>query len=60
MTTEQAAQEILLPKYNLTEEQEKRLILRQYRALLKVLGTEIKKGRRRTNQARIRNISGRA
>ena len=44
MTTEQAAQEILLPKYNLTEEQEKRLILRQYRALLKVLGPKLKKG----------------
>ncbi|HYK46352.1 MAG TPA: RelA/SpoT family protein, partial [Parafilimonas sp.] len=44
MTTEQAAQEIVLPKYNLTEEQEKRLILRQYRALLKVLGPKLKKG----------------
>src|ERR1043165_4307902 len=44
MTTEQAAQEIVLPKYNLPEEQEKRLILRQYRALLKVLGPKLKKG----------------
>jgi len=44
MTTEQAAQEIILPKYNLTEEQEKRLILRHYRALLKVLGPKLKKG----------------
>src|ERR1041385_1046506 len=44
MISEQAAQEIVLPKYNLTGEQEKRLILRQYRALLKVLGPKLKKG----------------
>ena len=45
MITEQAAaQEIVLPKYNLTAEQEKRLILRHYRALLKVLGPKLKKG----------------
>src|SRR5436190_3279864 len=45
MMAEQAAgQEIVLPQYNLTAEQEKRLILRHYRALLKVLGPKLKKG----------------
>ncbi len=33
-----------VPKYNLTEEQEKKEILRQYRALLRALRTKIKKG----------------
>ncbi|MEO8710826.1 MAG: bifunctional (p)ppGpp synthetase/guanosine-3',5'-bis(diphosphate) 3'-pyrophosphohydrolase [Parafilimonas sp.] len=37
-------QQVLLPKYNLTQEQEKKLILRQYRALLKVLRPKLKKG----------------
>ena len=32
------------PKYNLSEEQEKKEILRQYRALLRALRTKIKKG----------------
>src|SRR5258708_13925472 len=45
MDIEQAAlQEVALPKYNLTQEQEKKLILRQYRALLKVLRPKLKKG----------------
>ena len=37
-------QQVVLPKYNLTQEQEKKLILRQYRALLKVLRPKFKKG----------------
>src|SRR5215212_6646100 len=44
MTEQAAAQEIVLPKYNLTAEQEKRLIVRHYRALLKVLRPKLKKG----------------
>ncbi len=43
MTEQVATQEIVLPKYNLTEEQEKKLILRQYRALLKLLRPKLKK-----------------
>jgi guanosine-3',5'-bis(diphosphate) 3'-pyrophosphohydrolase len=35
------------PKYNLNEEQEKRLILREYRALLRSLKTRIKPGDRK-------------
>src|SRR3954463_14713050 len=37
-------QQLILPKYNLTQEQEKKLILRQYRALLKLLRTKLTKG----------------
>jgi len=37
-------QQITLPKYNLTPDQEKKLILRQYRALLKILRPKLKKG----------------
>src|SRR5215831_10439961 len=37
-------QQVALPKYNLTPEQEKKLILRQYRALLKILRPKFKKG----------------
>src|SRR5829696_2046961 len=37
----------LLPKYTLNEEQEKKLILREYRALLRSLKTRIKPGDRR-------------
>src|SRR5215210_879521 len=33
-----------LPKYNLTEEQEKKLILREYRGLLRSLKAKLKKG----------------
>src|SRR6187431_3086641 len=33
-----------LPKYNLNEEQEKKLILREYRSLLRVLKTKLKPG----------------
>ena len=33
-----------IPKYNLTEEQEKRLILREYRALLRSLKPKLKAG----------------
>ncbi|MBE7173643.1 MAG: bifunctional (p)ppGpp synthetase/guanosine-3',5'-bis(diphosphate) 3'-pyrophosphohydrolase [Williamsia sp.] len=33
-----------IPKYNLTEEQEKKLILREYRSLLRSLKTKLKKG----------------
>jgi guanosine-3',5'-bis(diphosphate) 3'-pyrophosphohydrolase len=36
-----------LPKYNLNEEQEKKLILREYRALLRALKTKLKPGDRR-------------
>ena len=36
-----------LPKYNLNEEQEKKLILREYRALLRSLKTKIKTGDRK-------------
>lgn len=38
----------LTPKYNLNEEQEKKLILREYRALLRCLKTRIKPGDRKT------------
>ncbi len=34
----------VLPKYNLTEEQEKKLIIREYRSLLRSLKTKLKKG----------------
>jgi guanosine-3',5'-bis(diphosphate) 3'-pyrophosphohydrolase len=45
MNAEQATvQQVELPKYNLTPEQEKKLILRQYRALLKILRSKLKKG----------------
>ena len=37
----------LTPKYNLNEEQEKKLILREYRALLRCLKTRIKPGDRK-------------
>lgn len=44
METEQAAvQEVVLPKYNFTEDQEKKLIIRQYRCLLKMLRPKLKK-----------------
>ena len=33
-----------IPKYNLNEEQEKKLILREYRALLRSLKAQIKPG----------------
>jgi guanosine-3',5'-bis(diphosphate) 3'-pyrophosphohydrolase len=36
-----------VPKYNLNEEQEKRLILREYRALLRCLKTKLKPGDRK-------------
>src|SRR5438270_9620153 len=36
-----------IPKYNLNEEQEKKLILREYRALLRSLKSRIKPGDRR-------------
>ena len=36
-----------LPKYNLNEEQEKKLILREYRALLRALKTKLKPGDKR-------------
>ncbi|MDB5197150.1 MAG: bifunctional (p)ppGpp synthetase/guanosine-3,5-bis(diphosphate) 3-pyrophosphohydrolase, partial [Flaviaesturariibacter sp.] len=35
------------PKYNLNDEQEKKLILREYRALLKALKARIKPGDRK-------------
>jgi len=38
----------LTPKYNLNEEQEKKLILREYRALLRCLKTRIKPGDRKS------------
>src|SRR4051812_33761969 len=44
MTEQATVQEIALPKYNLTDEQEKKLIIRQYRALLNLLRTKLKKG----------------
>ncbi len=34
-----------IPKYNLNEEQEKKLILREYRALLRGLKDQIETGR---------------
>jgi GTP pyrophosphokinase len=37
-----------IPKYNLSEEQEKKLILREYRALLRSLKTKLKPGDRKT------------
>lgn len=37
-----------VPKYNLTEEQEKKLILREYRALLRSLKAKLKPGDRKT------------
>jgi GTP pyrophosphokinase len=39
-----AGRQVALPIYNLTPEQEKKLILRQYRALLKILRPKLKKG----------------
>ncbi len=36
-----------IPKYNLNEEEEKKLILREYRSLLKVLRTKLKPGDRK-------------
>ena len=33
-----------IPKYNLNEEQEKKLILREYRALLRALKPKLKPG----------------
>src|SRR5580765_6136399 len=44
MSEQVIEQQVVLPKYNLTQEQEKKLILRQYRALLKVLRPKLKKG----------------
>src|SRR4051812_3557075 len=44
MTEQATVQEIALPKYNLTDEQEKKLIIRQYRCLLKLLRPKLKKG----------------
>src|SRR3954469_13232565 len=44
MSEQAIEQQVELPKYNLTTEQEKKLILRQYRALLKVLRPKLKKG----------------
>jgi guanosine-3',5'-bis(diphosphate) 3'-pyrophosphohydrolase len=44
MSEQVVEQQIVLPKYNLNPEQEKKLILRQYRALLKVLRPKLKKG----------------
>jgi GTP pyrophosphokinase len=44
MSEQAIEQQVALPKYNLTTEQEKKLILRQYRALLKVLRPKLKKG----------------
>ena len=35
----------VVPKYNLNEEQEKKEILRHYRALLRALRPKLKKGR---------------
>jgi guanosine-3',5'-bis(diphosphate) 3'-pyrophosphohydrolase len=37
-----------IPKYNLSEDQEKKLILREYRALLRSLKTKLKPGDRKT------------
>src|SRR6201995_2371308 len=50
MTEQVATQEIVLPKYNLTEEQEKKLILRQYRALLKLLRPKLKREAKEDNK----------
>ena len=36
-----------IPKYNLNEEQEKKLILREYRALLRSMKTKLKPGDRK-------------
>jgi GTP pyrophosphokinase len=44
MAEQVTVQEIALPKYNLTDEQEKKLIIRQYRCLLKLLRPKLKKG----------------
>lgn len=44
-TVETVAQ---IPKYNLSEEQEKKLILREYRALLRSLKSKLKPGDRKT------------
>ena len=45
MENEQATvNEVVLPKYTLTEEQEKQEILRHYRALLRILRTKLKRG----------------
>lgn len=40
----QEAKEIILPKYTLSEEEEKKEIIRQYRALLRALRQKLKKG----------------
>ena len=37
-----------IPKYSLSEEQEKKLILREYRALLRSLKIKLKPGDRKT------------
>ena len=37
-----------IPKYNLSEDQEKKLILREYRALLRSLKAKLKPGDRKT------------
>lgn len=44
MDAEQVTDQVKIPKYTLTLEQEKKLILRQYRALLKILKPKFKKG----------------
>ena len=45
MSNEQATvNEVVLPKYTLTEEQEKKEILRHYRALLRSLRNKLKRG----------------
>ena len=44
MPEETMATEVPVPKYNLTEEQEKKQILRYYRALLRILRPKLKKG----------------
>ncbi len=46
MATEQAVLDIPIPKYTLTQEQERKEILRQYRALLRSLRPKLKKGDR--------------
>ncbi len=44
MQDEQAVAELAIPKYTLNEEQERKEILRQYRALLRSLRTKLKRG----------------
>ena len=41
---QQIATEPIEPKYNLNDAEEKKLILRHYRTLLRQLGTKLKKG----------------